>query len=170
MFNPCLGQRIDRCLHIHTIHFNGQFATREKEAANSPMSFITGNIIVCGDATYEEQNAMFSASELLSVITVQPVVTHAYFYTLAFVFCGPGDLSEHVMSIRLMTLDGKNAGSAPDERFQNGYRIDKNGIGGYSLRTKWEVKMETLPYFGWFWVCVFVDGWLVARTPLMLRR
>ena len=134
------------------------------------MSVLAGNILVCADASYEERDGLFSASRLVTVITVQPLATHAYFQSLTFVTCEPGDTSQHVMSLRLMTLDGKQAGASEDAPFYSGYRIDTDGIGGFTMRTMWEVKMENLPYCGWYWVCAYVDGWLIARTPLMLRR
>jgi hypothetical protein len=66
--------------------------------------------------------------------------------------------------------DATVAASADEYRFQYGYKIDPNANGGISLRTQFSVEVTKLPSSGTYWMVAYVDGALVARTPVTLQR
>ena len=133
------------------------------------MPIISANIVLCLDVLTEKTTELPSAMKMASVLNIASR-DYAHFCSIASVFCSPGDHSPHVMSVRMMTPEGINAGSAPDHAFLYGYRQDPEGYGGYNLTTTFDIDLTLLPHLGWFLVCVYVDGEWVTQAPIMLRR
>ena|GEM_PF-3555198 len=135
----------------------------------SPVPIVSANVIACEDILTEKTD-IFSAIKILSAYPVPGGTTQINLYSLATVFSAPGDYSSHVMSVQLKTPEGLAVARGEDYRFNYGYRIDPAGYGGFSLKTKFNLKLSELPgNLGWFFVWVYVDGEPVAKTAFTLR-
>jgi hypothetical protein len=130
---------------------------------------LSANVIVCGDVLRESATELLSAIRMMSVITV-PSSNYAHFYSIVFISSAPGDIEQHKAQVRLCTADGTVVASANEYEFTYGYRIDPTGIGGFVLRTEFNVDLTKIQTLGTFWLWAFVDGAAIAKTPLMLRR
>ena len=133
------------------------------------MSIISANVIACEDVL-TEKSEIFSAIKILSAMNVSRATTHVCLYTLATIFSTHSDYVQHVMSVRIDTPDGVRIAIGADYPFYYGYKVDPQGYGGFTLKTRFSLELSKLPgNLGWFLVSVDVDREVVAKTVFMLR-
>jgi hypothetical protein len=171
LFNPCLGHGL---MDTHTSTpsaFFGQSANAGEMRIYAPVPTpLSANVIVCGEVLVEAKTDLLSAIRIMTAITVSAKQSHVRFWSIAFVSSPPGDYEQHRMLVQMTGPDGGLVASAQEYEFQYGYKIDPKGNGGFSLRTEFSVDVTRLRDSGTYWMGVYVDGQIAARTPITLRR
>ena len=127
------------------------------------------NVIVC-EHVLTEKTELLSAIRILDTLTIQHGYDYARFSVVTIAVSNPGDIGPHVLKVVMTTSSGQQVASAPDCRFEYGYKIDPIGFGGFRLTTQFAVDLRPLDTLGQFMIWVYLDGAPVAQAPIMLRR
>ena len=131
---------------------------------------LSANLIVCSEVLVEEKTTLLSAIRMMSSITILRHESHVHIWSIVFVSSIPGDHDRHRMLVTMTGPDSVIVASAEASEFEYGYKVDPTGNGGFSLRTEFNVEVSRIPASGTYWMNAHVDGHLVARTPVTLRR
>ncbi len=134
------------------------------------MPLLSANVIIC-ESVLTEKTDVTSAIRILNVLTVSPSKNLATFRVHTALASTPTDFEQHVVKVWMHPLDSAVvAAEAPEYRFVYGRKIDFSGPGAFNLTTDFNLDLRPLGDLGHYLIVVSLDGQLVARTPLTLRR
>ena len=134
-----------------------------------PTEPIAVNVIVCQEVL-AETTGVVSAIRIFDTLTISPGNNFAHFYVLTLAVSRTGDFDPHILVVTLNAWNGQEIARAPNQDFKYGYNIDVSGPGGFRLTTEFNIDLRPLAALGQFMVWVSLDGAVVAKAPIMLRR
>jgi hypothetical protein len=130
---------------------------------------LCANIVLC-ETVINEYTGTQTFVRTFSHLTLDEKQYSAQFFSVTLLTSLPGDLINHVLSVRMVDASGQSVATAPDRHFAYAYRIDPAGPGGFSLTTKFTVDVTKLASLGTYLIEAWLDGSRVAQAPLTLRR
>jgi hypothetical protein len=136
-------------------------------------NLINASICVCEAVLVEKDTELHSAIRIMDTLRIARAATTAHFWVLTSLHCNPGDIRQHVITIKMVGNIGGNwesvVGTGPFT-FSYGYKLDPLGPGAFTLRTEFNLDLTVLPTLGLFYVQAIVDEEMVAQIPFRLRR
>jgi hypothetical protein len=138
------------------------------------MALLSANLILCDTVLWEtppKGGKVPSVIRLMSSISVPPGNDLAHFFAVTFLSSQPGDFLRHELKIQVTDKSGKTVISqAADWDFVYGYILDPSDPGGFILTTEFNIDIRPYQLPLGCLVSACLDGQIVARTPLILRR
>ena len=133
---------------------------------------IAAKIITC-ESVLTETNGVPSAIRILDILTLPSAATSAHFFAITNIHNKPFDSADHVLSVRMARAkDGQwdTVARADDYKFRFGQRLSLIAPGACVLTTEFNVTLAPLGELGTFYLQAWLDGVMVAQTPVTLRR
>jgi hypothetical protein len=127
------------------------------------------HLIACQEVL-AEKTGVLSAIRILDTLTIAPSNNFAHFYAVTTIVSTSGDLDSHVVAVTLNKWDGKEIARAPDQSFKYGYNVDPSAPGGFRLTTEFTLDVTQPGVLGLCLIWVWLDGVVVSKTPITLRR
>jgi hypothetical protein len=133
---------------------------------------VSVSLLVC-DAVLTEADGGFSAIRIKDVLHCARASPAARFFVITYLHSVPGDILQHVLEVRMTSREANGSpyvvAHAPEQRFIYGYRVDSEAPGGFVLTTEFNLDLMRMGNLGTYFIQAFLDGEIVAQTPLTLR-
>jgi hypothetical protein len=131
--------------------------------------------VVCEAVLCEKHSEVLSAIRIMDSLKITPAATFAHFFVLTFFHAGAaGEVSHHVAKVQMFgplaeSKSERIVAQAPDHSFAFKSK-DQVAPPGYCLTTEFNVQLAELTQLGTYVIQVFLDGNLVAQSPLTLQH
>ncbi len=135
------------------------------------MSLLSANIFLC-ESTLTEKTDRVSALRITDTLSFAADGNRILYYdAVTTVSYYPYDGAKHILSVRMCKPSGVAIATAPDHAFAFGFKLDPLAPGGYRLITNFTIDTRLIePLDTFYMVWAVLDGELVAKAPIMLRR
>jgi len=127
------------------------------------------HVIVCQEVL-PEKTGVLSAIRILDTLTIPPATYFAHFYAVTTMVSMPGDFDSHVVALTMNKWDGQEMARVADLSFKYGYNVDYSAPGGFRLTTEFNLDVREPGALGLSLIWVWLDGAVVSKTPITLRR
>ena len=136
-------------------------------------SLISATIIVC-ESVLTEQNGVPSAIRLIDILTLASGNPIAHFFTITNLHAVSLDPEKHRLAIKMRrpVLGGgwETVAETTEREFVYSHRLSLTAPGACLLTTEFNVNVDMLGGLGTFYLEAWLEGKMVAHTPLTLRR
>jgi len=135
-------------------------------------SIFSASVVVC-ESVLAEESGLLTAVRILDTITIGAGSNTVHFFSITILHSKPLDFFKHKLRVTMDKFRNGNwetVAAAPDLEFAFGHKLSLAAPGGVTLRTEFNVDINTLGELGTFFVQAWLDGVRVASTPLTLRQ